>query len=1031
MSFSQDELDSAIEKIVKTNIRREYDVLGTRRMDRTFNDLQDAAAGIFLLFANAPFYVVRLSADRLAGAASSEVSLLDEFSTAVEVTNRQVTGVRSLSPLANARTALDALAQATAARSTGFKSIEDIPAFQRFDRNTQRFLDESGKNIRDNGEVAQTPDEARLLLPSLFRQLEAAHSDVLRRAQLLASALQDFEALNLPGLLSRSVIENSRDVLAARFDELASLPEQERLAVVRDVTLDVLATRAAVRGFGTLQTPTIFLLIEGSGSVFADDDHPATPAFLLSDRSGPYNILSDRNELDFTLDGDVSTTITVPIQGSFVPTIEATNPEPFDIDATNNQLRLQLKNYPSVGSTTTIDTAFSLDATKPIWDVVDELNLAILGATPLIAEAYANPRKFSGAVNIDVTGSPNDADFVSLNPSTDFLFLGIEAGDRVIVRDATSAHNNYIYEVVTVATTTLSCTILNPALPAGDETGKNIEVGTDVLALRLRITGPDEVPDYREQALIDRVSIFVPETGPTTEEEQFAASTTLGLFPLMDAVARPTTAQEVVRTFNASPFNGLGTGARVEAKAFFSAVHYTGLGRTDPFDFLKVVVSKFLGSGSMTGGTTVTFSVTGAQTAGVSVGDKVVLRATFDVSDVGTVGTVTAVSDTSISATMSSSVTAAAVTVEAGPDLSTIGFDATVRLSEGGNAGDYRVTGVGVVPFELSIDFPLPFPAGLGNVPIELLVSVGRFFVEFDSLDETIATAITMDDGGNPRSAVGEFFLSPPESAVGTTPFFQLPEFSKSLEEGDLLELYAAQFNSPSTTASVVGLESSLRLIETSPELPIDTPAFSFTPGTPVPFARIRKKRLNNYQVFRDALETWLARDENDEVFLAELDRLLHPLLVNTNPTLSQVNDVKLKLQEIGGALADLSTILASYEADVVIEVDVLVQSFVEKGADRAAALLLEGRFSDFFGLDQDETSYAGSVQKAIKDVTRSDLPIRKTNRVGRFASTSQTIASFDQTDFEFDQRDIDDVTEPDIPVGISGVEFPGSSFLK
>lgn len=53
MAYTSEELNAAIDNIVRTSIRFEYDSLGTRKVGTSFNDLQDAAAGVFVSFPNA------------------------------------------------------------------------------------------------------------------------------------------------------------------------------------------------------------------------------------------------------------------------------------------------------------------------------------------------------------------------------------------------------------------------------------------------------------------------------------------------------------------------------------------------------------------------------------------------------------------------------------------------------------------------------------------------------------------------------------------------------------------------------------------------------------------------------------------------------------------------------------------------------------------------------------------------------------------------------------------------------------------
>jgi hypothetical protein len=102
---------------------------------------------------------------------------------------------------------------------------------------------------------------------------------------------------------------------------------------------------------------------------------------------------------------------------------------------------------------------------------------------------------------------------------------------------------------------------------------------------------------------------------------------------------------------------------------------------------------------------------------------------------------------------------------------------------------------------------------------------------------------------------------------------------------------------------------------------------------------------------------------------------------------------------------------LANFTVKTVQEIETLIRSLTEKGADRAVNLLLEGQFTTFFGLSLDQVSYAGNLMSTLKSTARQDLPVRKTNRKDN--NTSRLIASTATPDFEFDSSDLD----PNTPV--------------
>jgi hypothetical protein len=1040
MNFTPTEIQEAIEKLLNTSIRREYGALGNRRSDLTYNDTKNAAAGVFILSEKAPFYVVRLAATRLTQAVESERQLVNEFIDVIRVTGRSVRGVKNLSSLSNAKVALSALASAMSERSSLPADIEEVPAFQRFEQNTQRFLDDVRDAIVSNGAVVSTPDEARAQIGNYFRSLKAAHEDIVRRTVILQSAIEDFSRLALPSLLSQTILDNAQTVLEERVTELEGLTEQQRLKVLRGAVLDILAARSAVRGFSSLSSPTAFHLIDGTGEVFADADHPATPAKLVSDKYGPYPFLDVTGagvELDFKLDGDVVTTTTVQVQGSFVARIDATVREPFDVGnpntvgVDNDRFVVGLKNWPLLGNTSLVVITLTTSASKDTFTLANEINADIVAAfptMPLITEPYNNPLKFKGAVDIDYTPTfGTDADLIA-PPGVDFTVFGLEVGEFIRVTDPLSANYGTILIIENIAAGVIGVAQSNPAPPGTDELDKIVEMGGFGMPLRLRITTADDGNEARLAAVNGRYAIFLPEFfGSVTKQEQFDGTTTLGLFPLMEAPSRPVTAQEAATTISGSAQAAKAGVVRLSAEPEFNATLFSGQGRTDPFNFLRAVLFKFRAPSvqvTTLGGNNARFTVAGAVTSGsVVVGDVVAIRSSTTPAEVNLWGAITIVDDTKIEATMNSPVVnESGVEIEVGPNLSSIVFNPTLRVSTSFNDGDYLVRNVkpgspSFVPFELDLDRPFPFPAGAGNLPVFFTAALGRFRLIFSTTNTTLSSKLVMDNGGgNPKSAVLLFFNTQPKTSFGTTAHLHLADLPKPLEEADQLEYYDTQFNAANFITAIESIDRQLNLIKLVDEQPVNTPVHNFALDTPIPFARIRRIKVNNYEELRTSLTSWLVLNPNTKLYFPELQRLLNAITTNTNPTISQINDPIVKLNSLVAALDVLTDDLEAYDAAVVDEVDTLIEAFTQKGADRAVRFLLEARFSDFFGLDVDQLSYAGTLQKSIRDVERSDLPIRKTNRTSNNAALDALVSSYEEPDFEFNQSDVESEEEVNIP---------------
>ena len=166
--------------------------------------------------------------------------------------------------------------------------------------------------------------------------------------------------------------------------------------------------------------------------------------------------------------------------------------------------------------------------------------------------------------------------------------------------------------------------------------------------------------------------------------------------------------------------------------------------------------------------------------------------------------------------------------------------------------------------------------------------------------------------------------------------------------------------------------------------------------------------------MLKDALGIWLANPlSNSDRYFADLRKLLNPIIVNKNPTAASIAAATSHLEDLYNHLITLSGYLAIYDAPLVEQVDRLITTYQQQGSQRAVDILLESQFSGFFGLTQDESSYTGNLQKALRDVNLKDLPQRKFDR----NPGGEVIDSYEEPDFEFDTSDTDaevDLDQPD-----------------
>lgn len=1043
-NYTSEEVQAAVEKIVRSTVRHPTGILGERQINVAFSDLQEAAAGVYILYFNAPFYTLLLGARRLIDLVKAQASTAASLIDAVATTNRLVTPVSDLSPLANARSALLELEAAVSSRAQSFQDIQKVPAFRRYAQNVSQFLQTAGSNVKApttdpsvlaslpqaGGEVApssavplsiaDTPAGARKKIPTLARQLRDQHDELIRRARLLAGAIEDFSSLNLPRIAAQGVISRSRQVLDDHFEALSAKDENTRLEDLRAVVLDLLTQQPIVEKYGAAVAPSEFITTKGQATAFSDGTHLASPAALESERFGPYPILETAHFLKFTMDG--GTPFEFPLPLAVVAEITGTLKEPFDIQSDRDALRIVFDD-PDAPSPLTFNIALTT-GTRTAAEVAAEIN-AEVSASDLVCERVFSPTKYASPMTVLALGGLS-ARFTIL--AGNLNGLGIVPGDALDLLTGPNAGTTWSVFGVDPGGTYLDATGALPPTPVGLP-GVSVEVGPAQRVLRLRDTQP-------AASLAIRRAIRLPRTGG---DEDLGAAI-LGFVPGMESRSRPVAAKDVAANLAFSS-------AKLMADAVFEPTHYEGPAHASSTDASLVVLAFFASTGTVTAGLNVTFNLSTA-VENVGIGDHVVIRSSVTAADIDAEGVITAVTDSSISATMESSVTAGAVGIEVGPAL-TFGFGAVFNILDGVNQGRYVVResqGVGTTcSFEVLLDSPLPIPTSAG-VEQDFNVTFGQEAVRFKSRLKQISSSVRVENGAVGNAA--ELFFVPsslPASARGTTPWFKFESFPSGAALGDLLQLFETQYNLVSREFGLVGIEQGTSLVKMSPEIE-STASFSFDFDAPVPFGRIRVAQVADYTNFKSRLESWLALPEQQDAYFSELARFLNPLLVNQNPTVAQVdvasNQLKriLAVLSIDGATAygalrvpsvtssdTLEFALSNYNAPAEEPVDTLLATFRDKGSDRAVDLLTEGRFSDFFNLTMDGMSYSGTLAQGLREVARNDLPVRKFNR--RSAGNQTLLGTIPQEkDFEFSADDADSPDAPDIPAA-PDVASPGENF--
>ncbi len=942
--------------------------------------------------------------------------MVGQLKAMVGAVGRRVLPVSDVESLFNAKSALQQLEVAVS--KVAPKDITKLPSFQRFASNVSDFLVREGSKVKSEGVIVPTPQEARMAIPALVRQLTQAHELTKEVAASLSNGIADYNAVNLPALVAKGVVSRAREVLGAHADMLDAMQPEDRLGYIRSVVLDLLAAKSVVQKFGSSGAFTTFVALSGTGSPYSDATHEADPASLTSTKSAPFIIVEGvTDELKVTPNG--GTELTVVMNRSLFAQMRAIRPagestggigfiigdgtNPVIVGFTppdNDELRLRFTDLTGFDTTVVVTLTKSLDgggyptAVSP-ETICADINTALTTASLDLewkAEPYFFPATFIGS--LDISNSVGAiADFASpANTTQDLSF--VKVGDIV---EISAGPNADLWDVSALVAGGFIA--IKRSGTATNELARYTTVGDKHRAIQVRAIAPATMV-VKEST----VSIV------TSSDVDRMGATNLGFSPFSSSFCRPTTAQMLADDLTQKAPTKLSC-TRVNVGDELAL-------RTEPGQPLVLVSSKLRTLATVTAGvgTVIVAGMTGLLAAGVVVGDYVVLRGG---SPPGTSWLITALTDTFCTATgPGTAISGVGVSVEFGTAPAIARWKA-IEILEGPVQGVYHVAGQGTSVLDVALIETVP--ATQDPVTRTALLAVGTYGTEqviITSRDTTTASALAVNAAS---SGVGVLFTVPPATAYGASPWFQLPQSSHAVDTGDQLETHASGYAAPSNTYDIISVDG--RILGISPSMPSNA-SWVFD-DQPPPFARVRNGVNLNFTEFKTLLDAWLALSVNLPTYYRDLNRLLNPLLQNASPTADQVgsalNHLELLLEhllfdESAGVPVDetLEGTLMFYQVDTVTAVDTLIKSFREKGADRAIDLMLQGQFTTFFGMDVHDVSYAGYMQKGIREVVQKDLPIRATKRSdaqqSRLRSTGVT------PDFEYSLDDSDNVGVPDIP---------------
>lgn len=1061
--FTDEEIQSVVEKLLPSTVARGYTALGTRRTSQQLSKIQQSAAAVLLLYPDSPYYLASLLASDIVGDVRALGEQCARVTSLVAALRRRSVPVNDISAMSNARAALVELESVV--QGDAPSDISKVPSFNRFELNVNRFLKKVASNVRQKGQVVYTREEAHQLLPSEVEQLLSSLESLIQRVDDLTNAQTDYHEVDLARRVSTQVVQNARSVLAAREAELASLGPQERLTTLREAVLELLAVKGVVRTFGSFPKPSQGIELFGQGGPFADSTRPAVGGEITC-RPGPYYMTrgntegDSRNLLYLRLGGPVRRiALTASIAGATVTRGSGS----FLADGVAVGDRVYVTSGPSAGAVRRIDSVGATTLTYSgavlppgsasisiivapdvslylpatplptlrgsafgtltvVAGTNDSMRFRVNGGAPVNATFPVGPQTtttLATAIATALTGSPFTA-------GTYFLTMGFEGPVIVSGNNLTLSYGNF-----------------PPLMQVGDRVrfivGENAGIERTVTALSPSPSNCTTVTvsgGALSAALSDHVqigrdeAIWVYPTNPLTSllnddrvlleplvTAEQGAGVLLGMPGSQLGRGQPASTSLLAEYINAN-------NAKVSARVAYTSISNGHVLRSDTSDTRRIVAVRASGRVTLPAGTSMTFSDGGqVRNSTPMSGDRLILRSG---PSLGVCGTVTGATPSSITVTFDSPISAGEHSYELGSSFSgTLVRGMAVLVPEGVNSGSYLINEINPqAPFEVTMQSSLAVSRDFnthvtvpGYFATEQLVLSARAKV----LPASIALF-------NPTST----FSLTPEGATsyGTTNHFRVPQANRSLTQGDLLQLYTSSTTTPAVEAVVeeVGGDLVLQLDRAVSEFP---PLYTFAGAdvAPTPSARAQNARTYDFRAFRELLLQW--RDTSPArsfpAYKAELSRVTNLALRSSNPTQLECGDVDTTIQQLYETLTEvgaaqggvpvagcLESILGTYQVEKETEVEALLRTFKDQGANRAYDMLLGCKFTQFFGVSGADMSYGGAMQSAIREISIEDMPVDKFDRSN--ASSGDLVSSSPSADYEYDVSDSDNVGHIDTP---------------
>lgn len=278
-----------------------------------------------LLNPSAMFYLIRLSANKLNAEILDEVAYLNDILTSLESLDQVGVPVTNTTAASNASTALLAL--------DGAGTVQGRHELTKFTSLVAEQASLLGKNVvSQGGELVQPRDAARNAIRLGFAAVQEKHQQVLTHIAALASAMSEYDALDIPSKASASIISGVRKSISDYMTATSLSSESENVANSRQYVLSLLTSQAIVGLLAKFRSPMSLKFRSPVKPIPATAKHygqgygeVTTPS--VSSASGPWQTPL-ASPLVLAVNGGGAQTLAVE---SLVPGLHGSASEPFAV----------------------------------------------------------------------------------------------------------------------------------------------------------------------------------------------------------------------------------------------------------------------------------------------------------------------------------------------------------------------------------------------------------------------------------------------------------------------------------------------------------------------------------------------------------------------------------------------------------------------------------------------------------------------------------------------------------------------------